>query len=80
MSCPLCDERGSVAWSNVRALTLAHDDAHRLRRVTTDAMQAYVEWLADLMQAGHAESAARVARVAFRLAAALIAEGKQTLT
>jgi len=43
-------------------------------------MQAYVEWLADLMQAGHAESAARVARVAFRLAAALIAEGKQTLT
>jgi len=43
-------------------------------------MQAYVEWLADLMQAGNAESAARVARVAFRLAGALIAEGKQTLT
>jgi hypothetical protein len=37
-------------------------------------MQDYVEWLADLMQAGNAEGAARVARVAFRLAGALIAD------
>ena len=71
--CALCGDRGSVTRTDIGHLLRARVDADDLRHVVLRTMREQVVWIADLMQRGDAETAARLARFTFRLASALTA-------
>ena len=71
-TCALCRGRGSVSHNRIVGLFRTARRLEGVRLAAVAVIHDAVQWTADLMQVGDADSAARVSRIAFRLAGAVI--------